>query len=38
MMLIDDCNNMTVADAISGLQYFLRNENIIRIKSPSRPK
>ena len=38
MMLVDDCNNTIVANAISGLQYSLSNENIMRIKSSSRLK
>lgn len=37
-MLIDGSNNTIVADGISSLQYFLRNENIVRIESSSRPK
>ena len=37
-MLIDGCNNTIVANRISDLQYFLRKENIMRIKSSSLPK
>ena len=32
MMVIDDCNNRTVANAISVPEYFIRNENFMRVK------
>ena len=31
MMRIGEYNNRTVANAISGPDYFLKNENIMRI-------
>lgn len=37
-MVIDDCDNKTIANAISVPKYFIRNENIVRFKVLSRPK
>lgn len=36
MMVIDDCNNKTVANAISVPEYLIRNKNFMRVKFLSR--
>ena len=38
MMGVNDCNNKTVANAISVSEYFIRNDNIMRVKFSSQPR